>query len=254
MQQLPKNGDHRKAFVPRKGHVFINGDFSGQEIGIMAAASNERIWIEAMLRGDDVHSLTASLLYAADWAAGAEPNCAFPKKCKCPGHQTPRDRAKGLNFMLAYGGGAEKFSGMTGLTLKEAKVTIARYKKVVRHVTRYLEKCAKETERSGESFSADPYRRRRFVPQVQRRYTIGKNNPIQAAGANMLKLSMISMPEEFPLVMIIHDQIILEVPKAKGKQAALAMKTVMEKAATYCTGIAGLIKVEPKITTNLYEK
>jgi DNA polymerase I-like protein with 3'-5' exonuclease and polymerase domains len=79
----------------------------------------------------------------------------------------------------------------------------------------------------------------------------GKNSPVQASGANMLKLSMISLPEEFPIVLTLHDQIILEVDKRDGKEAVRALKGVMEKAATYCTGIAGLIKVSPRITTNL---
>lgn len=253
LQQLPRDGKHRTAFVPKKGHVFIDGDFSGQEIGIMAAASGEDIWIDAMLRGDDVHSLTASLLYATEWSIGAEKDCAFPKKCKCPGHQPPRERAKALNFMLAYGGGPQKFSKLTGLSERESKKTIFKYKKVIPKLSRWLDRNGIAAVRDKVSYSADPYKRRRIInePEEWMYANIGKNNPVQACGANMLKLAMISMPEEYPIVIVIHDQIILEVPKAKAKAAAKALKIVMEKAATFCTGIEGLIKVQPTIKYNL---
>src|SRR5690606_11844888 len=122
---------HRRAFVPAPGHCFVINDFSGQEIGVMAAAADEKLWLDTMLRGDDVHGMTASLLYAEDWARGALKTCTFPKKCKCPNHITPRERAKILNFMLAYGGGPRRFQKATGLDQLESRITVARYRKII---------------------------------------------------------------------------------------------------------------------------
>jgi DNA polymerase I-like protein with 3'-5' exonuclease and polymerase domains len=247
---------HRAAFVPKKGHVFVIGDFSGQEIGIMASAAEEKLWVDTMLRGDDVHSLTASLLYATEWNEGREKSCTFPKKCSCPNHITPRERAKILNFMLAYGGGATRFSKNTGLDMLESRITVARYRKVIPRLSKYLAKCAANALDTGVSFSADPYRRRRVLRAEQnwRIENQGKNNPIQAAGANMLKLAAISIPDEFYSPLEIHDEIILEVPKAKAKEALKMLKTVMEKSADYITGIKGLIKADPRIAMNLLKE
>lgn len=253
LQQLPSKGLHRSAFVPAKGNVFVIGDFSGQEIGIAAAASGETLWIDAMLRGDDIHSLTASLLYKESWDNGKEKGCAFPKKCSCRLHQPLRQNAKILNFMILYGGGPKKFAAKTGLQMREASQTILKYKRVIPRLSRWLAQNAKDTVRTFESYSADPYKRRRVVRESEewRRETVGKNNPVQACGANCLKLAMISMPEEFPIVLVIHDEIVLEVPKAKAKKAAIALKQVMEKAAAFCTGIDKLITVDPHIQDNL---
>lgn len=241
---------HRRAFIPDKGNVFVIADFSGQEIGIMAAASKENLWIDAMLRGDDVHSLTASLLYKSEWEQGAAKGCTFPKKCSCPNHKTPRERAKILNFMLAYGGGATRFQKLTGLDAFEAKVTVARYKRVVPKLTAYLDRNGRLGENTGESFSADPYRRRRRVAG-DRVVTQSKNNPIQAAGANMLKLAAISIPDKYYIPLEIHDEIILEVKRSEAAAAKKVLESVMNRTADYITGIKGLVKAEARVALNL---
>jgi len=243
----------REAFVPRKGHVFVIGDFSGQEIGIMAAASNEQLWINAMLRGEDVHSLTASIIDPTGWAKGKAKGCTFPFKCECPQHKEMRRPAKINNFMLAYGGGPQKLADSTGMTMTEASMYVGAHKRVIPNLTRYLEKCGQEALDTGVSYSADPYRRRRVLRgeeawQVRNQ---GKNTPIQAAGANMLKLAMISTPEEYPIVMVIHDEIILEVKKSAAPKASKVLKAVMEQSADYITGIKGLIKVKPRVAMNI---
>lgn len=255
LQQLPKIGLHRSAFVASPGNIFGIGDFSGQEIGIMAAAADEKLWIDAMLRGDDVHSLTASILYEAEWDNGYKKGCKFPKKCSCPIHMERRDDTKTLNFMLAYGGGPQKFSMKTGLTMWESKVVIKKYKKIVPNIYAMLEKNGGEALDKGETYSADPYLRRRMLPYNPDKewHTInqGKNSPIQMAGANMLKLAMISLPDSIPTVLVIHDEIITEPRIKDGIKNNKILKSVMEKSADYITGIKGLIKVEPRLSYNL---
>lgn len=247
---------HREAFVPAPGKVFVSGDFSGQEIGIMASASNEKLWIDAMLRGDDIHSLTASLVNRDAWEKGKARGCTFPKKCKCPEHLKLREPAKINNFMLAYGGGADNLASSIGydlITKIEARMFVGAHKRVIPALTRYLEANGANAIKTGVSYSADPYKRRRVLRgeedwQIRNQ---GKNNPIQSAGANMLKLAMISLDERWPIVLVIHDQIILEVPKTQAAKAQKELKVVMEKSADYITGIQGLIKVNPTIQFNI---
>jgi DNA polymerase I-like protein with 3'-5' exonuclease and polymerase domains len=253
---IPKEGDQRAAFIPARGCCFVIGDFSGQEIGVMAAASNEDLWIDAGLRGDDIHSLTASLLFSSEWIDGTKRDCSFPSKCKCPVHIKLRDKSKAINFMMAYGGGPNKYMEKTGVTLFEAKVTIAKFKRVVRKLTRWLEQNGKRAVREGVTYSADPYKRR-FLLKGMEDWQIenqGKNYPVQGPGANMLKLSMISIDKKYPIVHTWHDEIILEVKIKDGKKAAKELKTVMEQSADYITGIKGLIKVEPRIAYNLIKE
>ncbi len=270
---LPREGNQRAAIVPRKGHVFVIGDFTGQELGLMACNSKEDIWIDAMLRGDDIHALTASVVNPDAWFNGAEKGCKFPKKCDCKMHKKMREPAKQENFMMPYGGGPEKLlmkiieaMFKRGIPTKkevenimqpwEAKAFVAKFKRVMKKLNAYLEKNAAEALRTGVSYSADPYHRRRVLNgnadwQIENQ---GRNNPFQSAGANMLKLSIISLPEKYPVVLPFHDEICCEVPSKDGKACMKAMKQVMEESADYITGIKGLIKVEPRIATNFMKK
>jgi len=266
---LPKEGDQRSAIIPRKGCVFVIGDFAGQEIGIMAAASKEDLWINTLLRGDDVHSLMGSMLSLERWKAGTAKGCTFPKKCKCPAHASIRAPAKEANFLLAYGGGASKLieriiknmfaNGIpsedvikTLMSERDARIFITKHKRAIRKLVAYLEKNGRDAIRTELSYSADPYKRRRVLKGEQE-WQIrnqGMNNPIQAAGANMIKLALVSMPDEFDIVLPFHDEIVCEVPKAKAKACAKAMTVVMEKSADYITGIHGIIKADVRIQTD----
>lgn len=250
---LPKEGNQRSAIVPRKGNVFVIGDYSGQEIGIMAVASNEEQWVNALLRGESVHSLIAMKLFQAEWEEGTERGCIAPFKCKCKAHQDlpglPYYKSKKLNFMLAYGGGPGKFAQITGCDDLTARVTVTKYKKLIPNLVKYLEKNAQLAANTGLAYSADPYKRR-MVLKGQEDWMIenqGKNYPIQGAGANMLKLAMISLPETCPVVLPFHDELVIEVPRAFTSKAVKIMKTIMEQSADYTTGVKGVIKVSPRI-------
>ncbi len=244
---------HREAFIPAKGKDLIDLDFGGQEIGIMAAMAGEDLWINAMLRGEDVHALTAYTIDPQMWRSAAEKGCTFPKKCKCPEHQLIREPAKINNFRLAYGGGAESFAAATGRNIIDATAYVAAHRRAIPHLIRKLESNGNAAIRDGVAYSADPYKRR-FVLTASEKWqfrNMGKNYPIQGAGANMLKLTLASLPMFIPVVCVIHDQIIVECPKAKTKEYAAICKKVMEDAAAYITGIKGLIKVTPEIKNNI---
>lgn len=260
LQNQKSKSPHRGAFIPSPGNLLVRGDFTGQELAIMAAAAKEKIWIDALLRGDDLHTITAKALYGSEWDRHAKKSCAFPKKCSCPGHMLLRNNAKGLNFTLAYGGGHEKIGEKTGLSKFDASVLVARYKRVIPNITRWLEHNGKYARNHSASYSADKYQRYRrlrvYDNDPKNDWHVvnqGKNTPVQAAGANMLKLSLISIQSPY-LALTVHDEIVLDVPKKEAKAVAKQLKIVMAKAADYITGIKGLVKVEPEITENLLKK
>ena len=263
---MPREGDHRSCIISRPGYSFVIGDFTGHELAIMAAASGETLWQNALLRGDDVHALMASILSPERWHTGRKKNCTFPKKCKCPDHISQRIPAKESNFLLAYGGGSSKLleriiknifdKGLPTdhdmemvMSEKESAVFVKRHKRAIPKLVRYLNKNGSDAIKTGVSYSADPYRSRRVLQgaeswQVRNQ---GMNNPIQAAGANCLKLALISMPDEFNIVLPFHDELVAEVPDGKVKQCVKVMTKVMEDSVDYITGIHGLSKADVRV-------
>lgn len=249
---LPREGEQRSAIVAKKGYVFVDGDFAGQETGIMAAASGEELWIKALLRGEAPLSLMASLMFS-DWATGGEPGCTFPKKCKCKIHKKLYQDSKEITYGIAYGAYPKSISVKINRSLKETNRLFKRHKKAAPKLNRWLEKNAKETLNTRISYSADVFRRRRTVrdPFDWMVRNVGFNNPVQSSAANMIKVAMVSLDRKWCQVLPWHDALILEVKKSEAKKAAKELKIIMEKAADYCTGIPGLIRVEPKISTSL---
>ncbi len=164
-----------------------------------------------------------------------------------------REHAKTINFAIAYGAGPQNISRQLKITEREASKLLHKYKRVVPNLSRWLDSNAKESIKTRLSYSADPYRRRRTLrdPEEWQLRNIGKNNPVQSCGANMIKLAMISLSDSTPVVLTVHDELVVEVPKGRAKAAVKELRAIMEKAADYCTQYPGLITAEPRIATSL---
>ena len=78
----------RRAFVPRKGWVLLDADYSQIELRLMAHFSGDKALVEAFRTGQDVHARTASEIFDV------------PLSEVTP---TLRSRAKAVNFGLIYG-------------------------------------------------------------------------------------------------------------------------------------------------------
>lgn len=113
MQQIPANDDvgnrYRNCFIPDgPDWVFVDSDYSSQELCVIASLSGDPVWLGALKRGEDLHSVCAELVYGKEWIDGAEANCGFyavkpdgslvKDKCKCKKHKKLRTAVKTINF------------------------------------------------------------------------------------------------------------------------------------------------------------
>jgi hypothetical protein len=62
LQNIPRVADYRRCFAAPLGRVLVKADYSQIELRIAAKIANERAMIDAYLRGDDLHTLTARQL------------------------------------------------------------------------------------------------------------------------------------------------------------------------------------------------
>ena len=164
-----------------------------------------------------------------------------------------RQSVKEITYGIAYGAYAKSISSKINRTVAETNKLIYKFSKAAPKLNRWLNGNAKQSILTRMSYSADIYKRRRTIrdPQEWQVRNVGLNNPVQSCGANMIKLAMISLDRKWNQVFPWHDDLILEVKKADAKKAAKELKIVMEKSADYCTGMPGLIKVDPRITKTL---
>jgi DNA polymerase-1 len=250
-----RKGRHRLAFIAKKGCKLVNGDFTGQELGIIAIGSGEQSWIQAMLKGHDVHSVMAEKIYS-DWHQAGSKGCKFPFKCECPKHTERRRPAKDLNFGLAYGKGVVAFARDMELTKSEAFGIVRKYKRTIPRVTSWLESNGTFAVKNGYSKTLPPFNRIRFLlGEDWKVRNQGKNSPIQGSGADMMKLAMCLMYEyiykhrlqdKIKMVMTLHDEVLTECVNASTKNWRLKMKELMEEAAMVITKLR-VITTEPEI-------
>lgn len=273
LQQLPSNKyfvinhSHRRSFIPTKGYKFVAGDFSGQELGLMAAGSGEPTWIQMIMEGKDVHSHIASTyIFKDEWEAGTEKGCVFKshqQQCKCKLHKQYRQFSKTLTFGLPYGKQPPTIAEDLGISVYEAQVMLSKFKEAAPRLMKWLQMNADHAVKNYEIRTLAPFNRRRNLvlePESWRRRNKGYNTPIQGSGGDMLKLAMVNAQKyiddhKYParILLCIHDEILTECISSKAKEWSKILKQCMEDAAMVITK-QKLVKVEPTITMHWLDK
>lgn len=217
LQQLPASGDHRKCFLADPGHSFVIADYTGQEIATAAVASGEYRWIHTIQDGGNIHDLMTEKIFG-------------------PGYtKEQRNLIKRINFAILYGSGASTIARNMLIPASEAASLIRKWKAEVPILRQWLFKQYETAERTRMSYSL--YGRKRFLGAFKNAYTVGQNNPIQATGADMIKVALVKLHEYFQevgwgtVILCIHDEIITQVPKARAAKFIPVMKKLMEEAA-----------------------
>lgn len=233
LTQVPKDDRWRACFVATPGHRLVVADYSQQELRILAAVSGDDALADVFRRGGDLHRATAALVFRVSEAA-VEP--------------AQRSAAKALNFGLMYGMGAAAFARSTGVSTAEASATIDRYFGAFPRVAAWLADAEATGRRSGQVRTA--LGRIRVLPREPAVNTarLARNAPIQGAGADMTKLAMAAVEDRLAdrfgrptgrpsgLVMVIHDELVVEVPDADAEQAAVDVADGMRAAAAELLG------------------
>jgi DNA polymerase-1 len=67
LNQIPRKGilgkEIRACFIPREGYKIVGGDYASFELAIIAELSNDPLWIDTLLKGDNLHSTLCSATF-----------------------------------------------------------------------------------------------------------------------------------------------------------------------------------------------
>lgn len=213
LQQIPHTVDYRSCFRAPEGCKLIVADYSQIEMRILADFSADEALLKAFDSGVDLHRTTASQMFGVPLAD------VSPRQ---------RESAKGLNYGLVYGMGAEGLAGRIGSSVKEAEGLIDRYFNAYSGVARWLHEAAETAVRerlartaSGRMwrFSLDPADR----SQQAALRRVGKNAPIQGTSSDIFKRSMRLLDDSLQglnarIVNSIHDELVVECDAAIAEQ------------------------------------
>ncbi len=219
----------RKLFVPRKGYLFTDADYSQIELRVLASMSGDENLIEAYREAEDIHAITASKVFGVPLA-----------------EVTPelRRNAKAVNFGIVYGISAFGLSDNLSISRKEAADYISSYFESYPQVKQFLDALVASAKETGYSVTA--FGRRRPIPELkaanfmQRQFgeRVAMNAPIQGTAADIIKIAMIRVDRRLRkegfksrLVLQIHDELLVETAPEEQEKVAVLLEEEMKHAA-----------------------
>jgi DNA polymerase I len=218
----------RQAFIADPGCYLLSADYSQIELRIMAHISGDPVLTEAFEKGEDIHTSTASLVF------NILPGLVSPEQ---------RRQAKIINFGVMYGMGAHSLSEQLGIGFAEARRYIDNYFATHTGVQAYIDRIVFEAETKGcvttlldrKRFLPDIHSSNHGVAEFAKRTAI--NTPIQGSAADLIKLSMINLSKRLAseglkayMILQVHDELVLEVPRDEIDTVQPLVKEVMENA------------------------
>ncbi len=222
----------RKAFVPSlEDSVLLASDYSQIELRVLAHISQDQHLIEAFQRGEDIHTATAIRVFDIKDAKDVTSN--------------DRRNAKAVNFGVVYGISDFGLANNLGITRKAAKFYIDTYFERFPGIKSYMETIVREARDKG--YVETIYHRRRELPDINsRNFNVRNfaertaiNSPIQGSAADILKVAMINLDKALTdgqfqarMLLQVHDEIVLEVPRSELPAVQQLVKDTMESAIT----------------------
>jgi DNA polymerase I len=229
LTQIPKDPRYRGCFGGHPERALVVADYSQQELRILAAVSGDEALTEVFRREGDLHRATSAMVFDVD-----EDNVTAEQ----------RVAAKALNFGLMYGMGAGGFARSTGMTLAQAQDVMRRYFATFPRVEGWLHEAEASAKRTGKART--PLGRIRALGTDGWSPTLARNAPIQGAGADMTKLALAEVGRRLQdrfgwsaaegLVLVVHDELVAEVPAGDADAAGELVREGMLAAAKRVLG------------------
>lgn len=219
----------RRAFVAGAPDVtLVAADYSQIELRILAHVSGDEHLRDAFARGADIHRETAArVLHKAPEEVTAD----------------ERSMAKMVNFGIAYGMSDFGLSSRAGIPRKEAQEFINTYFATYSGISYYMLHIKESARQKG--FVTTLLGRKRSIPELEARNPtlraagerMAINMPIQGTAADIIKIAMIRLAERLReggfrsrLLLQVHDELLLEVPREEVERLVPVLRSTMESA------------------------
>jgi DNA polymerase-1 len=222
--RTPLGREIRGCFEAEEDLVLIAADYSQIELRVLAHAADEPVLREIFTRDEDVHTATASQVFAVQ-AKDIDPGM--------------RSKAKMINYGIVYGLSDFGLADRLNIPREEAKEFIdaylARFPRVAAFMSDTVDR-AKE-----EGYVQTLWGRRRQIPELRARAwqvrTLGErlavNTVIQGTAADIIKLAMVRCRTALEqasmrtrLILTIHDELLFEGP---AEEAAAASELIVRE-------------------------
>jgi DNA polymerase I len=235
LQNIPIRSDLgrriRRAFVSgEEGKTLLAADYSQIELRILAHVSGDVHLREAFEQRTDIHRQTAARVLGKE-AAEVTPD--------------ERSMAKMVNFGLAYGMSDWGLASRANISRERAREFIDSYFAAYSGIAYYMIHVKDLAKQQG--YVETLLGRRRWIPELEARNSalrgagerMAINMPIQGTAADIMKIAMIRLHRwlrqsgsRARMLLSVHDEVLLEVPRGDVADLAPGVREVMEAALT----------------------
>lgn len=232
LQNIPVRSEEgraiRGAFVPQKGWMLLDADYSQIELRVVAALAQDPVLLGAFEAGEDIHRRTASEVM------GVPMEDVTPEQ---------RSAAKAVNFGLLYGQGAFALAASLGISQKEAKAFIERYFERMPFVAKWIEATKEKAMAEGRVYTQ--WGRVRNIPELEstnkqlqaQGLRVAVNTVVQGTAADLMRRAMVKLSRSLKeaklqtrILLQVHDELLLEAPPEEVERASQLLKEAMEGA------------------------
>ncbi|MCX7904699.1 MAG: DNA polymerase I [Caloramator sp.] len=227
--KLEQGRQIRRAFVPSNdNYVILSADYSQIELRVLAHLSKDENLIDAFIKGQDIHTRTASEVF------GVKMDEVTPLQ---------RSRAKAVNFGIVYGLSDFGLAKDLKISRKEAKEYIENYFKRYKGVRGYLDWIVNFAKEKG--YVTTIMNRIRYIPEIRSTNKtikmlgerLAMNTPVQGSAADIIKIAMIRVFKRLKeeglksrIILQVHDELIVETHKDELEIVKKIVKYEMENA------------------------
>jgi DNA polymerase-1 len=209
----------------------LKADLSNIELRILAEIAHDTTMLRFFAQGKDLHAETAKLMFRLTPETNTKQHL----------HKgvSVRDIAKTINFGLSYGMGAQGLADRIVVNVEEARNLMQTYFRTYTGVAKWLRQASQQALQQGYATTLAG-RKRCFtfegLDKAQRgsMERSAKNHPIQGTNADILKCALAllyaALPERVHIILVVHDEIVLECPDDLLDEAEQILKRAMMQA------------------------
>lgn len=235
LQTINATPEFRHLFKAKDCHSLVVCDYGQIEVRVPAAMSGDKVLLDAIEDGLDIHTLTARHCFKGDYPADADDN-----HFKHGPGKWMRQAAKACIFGLLFGQGPR---GLAQVLTTNGHPTTNHEAGRIQHevldlytgLREWIRKTRERADRTGYLWTPQG---RVYAPfKSTQLFTKSINTPCQGGAAEIMLLALSKFPNSWGsipayLVHVVHDELIAEVPDEHAEAAKAHMVETMRWAAT----------------------
>ena len=246
VQNLPRGGLHRRALMAPEGYKLVACDASQIEVRVLAWLADDRVTLEVFEHGGDPYKAFAVDLYGLDNEGAVT--------------KDQRQVAKSAVLGLGFGAGAGGFLNyckIMGVEIEEneARRVVHAYRRARPAVPAYWQQIEHSVRSSGQhvlpsgrvmvypEMTRDTFTRP--VPFQKTKGEVSKlwhglltENAVQAAARDItLAEHAVEIGSRWPVVLMVHDEIVCCVPQDQAQECLHDMMQVMSTAPSWASSL-----------------